>query len=53
MKIAVALLNRLSRQRNDAPDAFETRLMSMGSENARSRRAVLPTLFIRAARAAA
>ena len=54
MKLAVAILNRFSRSRADQPDAFETRLMSMGTECARrGNRTVLPTLFIRAARGAA
>ncbi|WP_347310915.1 hypothetical protein [Defluviimonas sp. SAOS-178_SWC] len=53
MKIAAAILNRFSRSKAEQPDAFETRLMSMGSEFSRRNRTVLPTLFIRAGRSAA
>ncbi len=54
MKFAAAILNRFSRSKADQPDAFETRLMSMGIEGARrGNQSVLPTLFIRAARTAA
>jgi hypothetical protein len=55
MKFAAAILNRFSRSKADAPDAFELRLINMGSESKVVRRArhTLPTLFLRTNRGVA
>ncbi|MCB2117197.1 MAG: hypothetical protein KDE00_13090 [Rhodobacteraceae bacterium] len=50
MKLAAAILSKLSRQKDDQQDAFELRLQSMGAQKAqkivKARRAT-PTLFVR------
>ncbi|MDI3336557.1 hypothetical protein QKW60_09075 [Defluviimonas aestuarii] len=53
MKLANAILSRLFRNRSDKQDAFESRLVTMGSEVNRTRRPVTtarPPLFVRQAR---
>lgn len=53
MKLAAAILSRLFSGRSDRRDAFESRLVTMGSEAQRTRRPVAtarPPLFVRQAR---
>jgi hypothetical protein len=51
MKFVAAIIARLSRSRVQEPDAFEQRLVSMGTQPARRGGMARPSLFIRAARA--
>lgn len=52
MKIAAAIIARFSRARTQEPDAFEKRLLSMGTQPSRRSRRAQPSLFIRAPRTA-
>jgi len=52
MKIAAAIIARFSRAKSQEQDAFEKRLLSMGTQPARRSRRAQPTLFIRAPRVA-
>jgi hypothetical protein len=53
MKFAAAILNHLSRNKADEPDAFDLRLMDLGPQVQIQRYAAMPTLFRSAPRAAA
>lgn len=53
MKIATIIISRFLRSRSSKPDAFENRLVTIGSEINRTRRPVTnarPPLFVRQAR---
>ncbi len=53
MKFATVILSRLFRSQSDKQDAFESRLVTMGSEVNRTRRPVKvsrPPLFVRQTR---
>lgn len=50
MKFAAAIIARFSRAKVQEPDAFEKRLLSMGTHAERRSRRAHPSLFIRASR---
>ncbi|MCB2126112.1 MAG: hypothetical protein H6897_05590 [Rhodobacteraceae bacterium] len=52
MKFAAAIIARFSRGKSQEPDAFEKRLLSLGTMPARRSRRPQPSLFIRAPRIA-
>lgn len=51
MKIMAAILHRITRRKAVEPDAFELRLITMGSENTKApvNQIALPNLFCRRA----